>query len=158
MISQIATCRPVQLPTCRLADFYGLVPIWYRQDGLFCEEVQRRLAIRYRIPFVWNQVPHCFWRKSNAKRSLRLLFDTVWYRQDGLFCEEVLRGLAIWYRLPFVWNQVPNHFSEEVPHETLVFLIVWYRRLLFGTVWYRQDGLFCEEVLGGFAIWYRHPI
>ena len=22
-----------------LADFYGLVPIWYRQEGLFCEEV-----------------------------------------------------------------------------------------------------------------------
>ena len=82
----------------------------------------------------------------------------IWYRQDGLFCEEVPRRLAIWYRIPFVWNQVPDHLSEEAPHETLVFLIVWYRRLLFGTVWYRQDGLFCEEVPRGLAIWYRHPI
>ena len=95
--------------------------------------------------------------QGNFRRAA-VLFGTVRYRQDGLFCEEVPRGLAIWYRLPFVWNQVPNYFSEEVPRETLVLLFVWYRRLLFGTVWYRQDGLFCVEVPRGLAIWYRHPI
>ena len=74
---------------------------------MFCEEVPRRLAIWYRYPFLWNQVPIHVSEEVPSETLVFQLFGTdfyclepLWNRQNGHFCEEVPRGLAIWNRRP----------------------------------------------------------